>query len=158
MSVLAIDAGTTGVTALVVTADGTVASRGYQEFRQYYPEPGWVEHLPESIWQATLAACGQAIGPAGAAAVTCVGVTNQRETAVCWDRATLAAPRRAIVWQDRRTAGLCARLRDQGHEERVAALTGLRLDPYFTATKLTWLAENDPAVWARVLVTSLARS
>ena len=109
MSVLAIDAGTTGVTALVVTADGTVASRGYQEFRQYYPEPGWVEHLPESIWQATLAACGQALGPAGAAAVTCVGVTNQRETAVIWDRATLAAPRRAIVWQDRRTAGLCAR-------------------------------------------------
>jgi glycerol kinase len=159
MSVLAIDAGTTGVTALVVTADGTVASRGYQEFRQYYPEPGWVEHLPESIWQATLAACGQALGPAGAAgaaAVTCVGVTNQRETAVLWDRATLAAPRRAIVWQDRRTAGLCARLRDQGHEERVAALTGLRLDPYFTATKLTWLAENDPAVWAGVLDGSLA--
>jgi glycerol kinase len=156
MSVLAIDAGTTGVTALVVTADGTVASRGYQEFRQYYPEPGWVEHLPESIWQATLAACGQALGPAGAAAVTCVGVTNQRETAVFWDRATLAAPRRAIVWQDRRTAGLCARLRDQGHEERVAALTGLRLDPYFTATKLTWLAENDPAVWAGVLYGSLA--
>jgi glycerol kinase len=156
MSVLAIDAGTTGVTALVVTADGTVASRGYQEFRQYYPEPGWVEHLPESIWQATLAACGQALGPAGAAAVTCVGVTNQRETAVIWDRATLAAPRRAIVWQDRRTAGLCARLRDQGHEERVTELTGLRLDPYFTATKLTWLAEHDPAAWAGILDGSLA--
>src|ERR1022692_4305283 len=156
MSVLAIDAGTTGVTALIVTADGTVASRGYQEFRQYYPEPGWVEHLPESIWQATLAACGQALGPAGAAGVTCVGVTNQRETAVIWDRATLAAPRRAIVWQDRRTAGLCARLREQGHEERVAALTGLRLDPYFTATKLTWLAEHDPAVWAGITDGSLA--
>src|SRR6266705_5502294 len=141
MSVLAIDAGTTGVTALIVTADGSVASRGYQEFRQYYPEPGWVEHLPESIWQATLAACGEALGLAGAAqpgqalaaaGVTCVGVTNQRETAVLWDRATLAAPRRAIVWQDRRTADICARLRDQGHESRVNALTGLRLDPYFT--------------------------
>src|SRR6266536_3616234 len=165
MSVLAIDAGTTGLTALIVTADGTVASRGYQEFRQYYPEPGWVEHLPESIWQATLAACGEALGLAGAAqpgqalaaaGVTCVGVTNQRETAVLWDRATLAAPRRAIVWQDRRTADICARLRDQGHEPRVNALTGLRLDPYFTATKLTWLAENDPASWAGVLDGSLA--
>jgi glycerol kinase len=155
MSVLAIDAGTTGVTAMIVTADGTVAGRGYQEFRQYYPEPGWVEHLPESIWQATLTACGKALGPAGAAAVTCVGVTNQRETAVIWDRATLAAPRRAVVWQDRRTAGVCARLRDQGHEERVAELTGLRLDPYFTATKLTWLAENEPAMWAGVLDGSL---
>src|ERR1700689_338357 len=149
MSVLAIDAGTTGVTALIISADGTGVSRGYEEFRQYYPEPGWVEHLPEGIWQATLAACGQALGPAGAAAVTWVGVTNQRETAVIWDRATLAAPRRAIVWQDRRTAGLCARLREAGHEERVAALTGLRLDPYFTATKLTWLGGDGPAVLAR---------
>ncbi len=153
MTVLAIDAGTTGVTALIVTADGTVASRGYAEFRQYYPEPGWVEHLPESIWQATLSACGQALARAGpeTGPVACVGVTNQRETAVLWDRATLAAPRRAIVWQDRRTSGICARLRELGHEERVAALTGLRLDPYFTATKLTWLAENDPATWAGVL-------
>jgi glycerol kinase len=83
-------------------------------------------------------------------------VTNQRETAVIWDRATLAAPRRAIVWQDRRTAAVCARLREEGHEARVAALTGLRLDPYFTATKLTWLAENDPAVWAGVVDGSLA--
>jgi glycerol kinase len=155
MSVLAIDAGTTGVTALIVTADGTVASRGYQEFRQYYPKPGWVEHLPEGIWQATIAACGQALGSAGSDTVTSVGVTNQRETAVIWDRATLAAPRRAIVWQDRRTAGLCARLRDEGYQERVTELTGLRLDPYFTATKLTWLAENEPAVWAGVADGSL---
>jgi glycerol kinase len=158
MSVLAIDAGTTGVTALIVTAGGTVANRGYAEFRQHYPEPGWVEHLPESIWQATLAACGQALAGAGAGAEppACVGVTNQRETAVLWDRVTLAAPRRAIVWQDRRTAGICARLRELGHEDRVAALTGLRLDPYFTATKLTWLAENEPATWAGVLDGSLA--
>ena len=132
-----------------------MASRGYAEFRQYYPEPGWVEHLPESIWQATLSACGQALAGAGpeTGPVACVGVTNQRETAVLWDRATLAAPRRAIVWQDRRTVGhlrqRCARLGSRG--PRVAALTGLRLDPYFTATKLTWLAENDPATWAGVL-------
>jgi glycerol kinase len=154
MSVLSIDAGTTGVTALVISPDGSVAGRGYQEFRQFYPHPGWVEHLPEGIWQATLAACAQALD--GAEPPTCVGITNQRETAVIWDRATLAAPRRAIVWQDRRTADICARLRDQGHEPRVAALTGLRLDPYFTGTKLTWLAENEPALWADVRGGSLA--
>lgn len=150
MTVLAIDAGTTGVTALIVTEEGTLAGRGYQEFRQYFPRPGWVEHLPEGIWQATLAACVQALEAAGYPSVACVGLTNQRETAVIWDRTTLAAPRRAIVWQDRRTAAICDRLRESGAEPRVAALTGLRIDPYFTATKLTWLAENEPATWAGV--------
>lgn len=150
MTVLAIDAGTTGVTALIVTEEGTLAGRGYQEFRQYFPQPGWVEHLPEGIWQATLAACVQALEAAGYPPVACVGLTNQRETAVIWDRTTLAAPRRAIVWQDRRTAAICDRLRESGAEPRVAALTGLRIDPYFTATKLTWLAENEPATWAGV--------
>jgi glycerol kinase len=150
MTVLAIDAGTTGVTALIVTEEGTLAGRGYQEFRQYFPQPGWVEHLPEGIWQATLAACAQALEAAGSPPVACVGITNQRETAVIWDRTTLAAPRRAIVWQDRRTAAICDRLRESGAEPRVAALTGLRIDPYFTATKLTWLAENDAATWAGV--------
>jgi glycerol kinase len=154
MSVLAIDAGTTGVTALVISADGAVAGRGYQEFPQFYPQPGWVEHLPDNIWQATLAACGQALD--GAGPPDCVGLTNQRETAVIWDRATLVAPQRAIVWQDRRTAGICARLRDEGHEPRVTELTGLRLDPYFTATKLTWLAEHEPDLWADVTAGQLA--
>jgi glycerol kinase len=164
MSVLAIDAGTTGVTAMVIRPDGTVAGRGYQEFRQYYPQPGWVEHLPEGIWQAALAACSAATeragadpaGQAGVGAVTCIGVTNQRETAVIWDRATLTAPRRAIVWQDRRSAGLCQRLRDDGHEPRISELTGLRLDPYFTGTKLAWLAGHDAEVWAGVQDGSLA--
>jgi glycerol kinase len=151
MSVLAIDAGTTGVTALIVTDSGTIAGRGYQEFRQYFPQPGWVEHLPEGIWQATLGACAQALSSADSPAVACVGITNQRETAVIWDRATLSAPRRAIVWQDRRTTAICDRLRADGLEARVAAVTGLRIDPYFTATKLTWLAENEPATWAGVV-------
>jgi len=93
MSVLAIDAGTTGVTALVVSEAGLVSGRGYQEFRQYFPQPGWVEHLPEDIWQATLTACRQALDRAGGTPVSCVGLTNQRETAVLWDRATLAASR-----------------------------------------------------------------
>jgi glycerol kinase len=150
MSVLAIDAGTTGVTALIVTEEGTLAGRGYQEFRQYFPQPGWVEHLPEGIWQATLAACAQALDASGSPPIACVGITNQRETAVIWDRTTLAAPRRAIVWQDRRTAAVCDRLRESGAEPRVAELTGLRIDPYFTATKLTWLAENEAVTWAGV--------
>ena len=138
MSVLAIDCGTTGVTALVVTDDGRVVSRGYQEFQQHFPQPGWVEHEPEEIWVAVVSACRAALEGHD---VTAVGVTVQRETAVLWDRRTLQPPRRAIVWQDRRTTEMCERLKDAGHEPRVAELTGLRLDPYFTATKLAWCAK-----------------
>jgi glycerol kinase len=152
LSVLAIDAGTTGVTALVVGADGRVRSRGYQEFPQHFPRPGWVEHEPEEIWVAVLQACRLALR---GQTVSCVGITNQRETAVVWDRRRLAAPRRAIVWQDRRTTEICERLKDAGHEPRVAELTGLRLDPYFTATKLTWLREHDPSTWDGIVGGSL---
>ena len=121
-------------------------ARGYEEFPQHFPRPGWVEHEPEQIWQATLAACRQALA---GRTVTAVGITNQRETAVLWDRSSLAAPRRAVVWQDRRSSDVCDRLRDAGHEDRVRELTGLRFDPYFTGTKLTWLAENDPRLVGR---------
>ena len=152
MSILAIDAGTTGVTALVVTPEGTIAAKGYQEFPQHFPKPGWVEHAPEEIWQATLEAmrdCLQAWdGSTGD--LQGIGITNQRETVLLWDRETLGSPRRAIVWQDRRTADICRRLREEGHEDRVAELTGLRLDPYFSGTKLVWLAENEPNTWALV--------
>jgi glycerol kinase len=147
-TILAIDAGTTGVTALLVDDRGGVVRKGYREFLQHYPEPGWVEHDPEDIWQAALAACREVLD--GDVAPVAVGITNQRETAVLWDRTSLVAPRRAIVWQDRRTTGICARLRAEGAEERVAELTGLRLDPYFTGTKLTWLAEHEPDTWKRV--------
>jgi len=153
MTVLAVDAGTTGVTALVVTAQGTVAAKGYQEFPQHFPQDGWVEHAPDEIWAATLAAVRTAVDAAAAAghpAPTCLGLTNQRETVVLWDRETLGSPRRAIVWQDRRTAGICEQLRADGHEPLVARLTGLRLDPYFSGTKLTWLALNEPHTWAGV--------
>jgi glycerol kinase len=174
MSVLAIDAGTTGVTALIVAADGSVTSRGYSEFSQYFPQPGWVEQIPEEIWDATLTACRRALDAAAAGApggapgsaqgsaqggadpVTCLGITNQRETAVLWDRQTLTAPHRAIVWQDRRTARICAEFASAGHEERVASLTGLRLDPYFTATKLTWLSRHAGGAWAGVTDGSVA--
>jgi glycerol kinase len=154
VSVLSLDVGTTGVTALVVGEDGSVLRRGYQEFPQHFPRPGWVEHEPEEIWQAVLGAAKAAGAQQGD--VTCVGVTDQRETAVLWDRRTLAAPRRAIVWQDRRTTALCEQRKDAGQEPRVAELTGLRLDPYFTATKLAWLAEHDERTWAGVVDGSLA--
>ncbi|GAA4366649.1 glycerol kinase GlpK [Nocardioides caricicola] len=150
MSVLAIDAGTTGVTALVVEHDGTIAAKGYQEFAQHFPKPGWVEHAPEEIWQATLEATRQVLASYDAKQLKAVGITNQRETVLLWDRETLGSPRRAIVWQDRRTADLCVRLRDEGHEDRVRELTGLRLDPYFSGTKLMWLKENEPHTWALV--------
>ena len=150
MSILAIDAGTTGVTAVVVTPDGRIAAKGYEEFAQHFPQPGWVEHSPEEIWQATLEATRAALGQVDASELTGIGITNQRETVVLWDRETLGSPRRAIVWQDRRTADICSRLRDAGHEERVTELTGLRLDPYFSGTKLVWLAENEPHTWANV--------
>jgi glycerol kinase len=153
MTVLAIDAGTTGVTALLVTPDGRVAARGYQEFAQHFPEPGWVEHEPEEIWTAVISACRQAIDAGEKAAVappTAIGITNQRETIVLWDRETLRAPRRAIVWQDRRTSALCTELADAGHGDRVTELTGLRLDPYFSGTKLRWLADHDQRTWAGV--------
>jgi glycerol kinase len=150
MSVLAIDAGTTGVTAVVVTPDGRIAAKGYQEFAQHFPHPGWVEHAPEEIWQATIEATRAVLASYDRSQLQAVGITNQRETVLLWDRETLGSPRRAIVWQDRRTAAICTRLRDEGHEERVTELTGLRLDPYFSGTKLTWLAEHEPHTWALV--------
>src|SRR5215217_6392076 len=109
MSVLAIDAGTTGVTAVVVTPEGRIAAKGYQEFAQHFPQPGWVEHAPEEIWQATLEATRDALGQVDASELSGVGITNQRETILLWDRETLGSPRRGIVWQDRRTADICTR-------------------------------------------------
>jgi len=150
MTVLAIDAGTTGVTAVVVSPTGDIVAKGYQEFSQHFPKPGWVEHSPEEIWQATLEATRDVLKKVDAAELSGIGITNQRETIVLWDRETLGSPRRAIVWQDRRTAEICTRLREAGHEDRVSELTGLRLDPYFSGTKLMWLAEHEPHTWALV--------
>jgi glycerol kinase len=150
MSILAIDAGTTGVTAVVVTADGRIAAKGYQEFAQHFPKPGWVEHAPEEIWQATIEATREVLKAYDGPELQGVGITNQRETILLWDRETLGSPRRAIVWQDRRTAAICERMRQDGHEDRITELTGLRLDPYFSGTKLAWLAEEEPHTWALV--------
>ncbi|HVQ87604.1 MAG TPA: glycerol kinase GlpK [Actinomycetes bacterium] len=150
MAVLSIDAGTTGVTALVVGETGQLLGRGYQEFPQYFPADGWVEHAPHEIWAAVLEAAQRAI-ETSPESPHCVGITNQRETVVLWDRETQGAPRPAIVWQDRRTASDCERLRQAGFEAMVKAKTGLRLDPYFSASKLSWVKDHEPAIWQGVL-------
>ena len=149
-AILAIDAGTTGITALVVDASARVVARGYHEFPQHFPADGWVEHDLSEMWAATLAATGDALAGTEAT-IRAIGITNQRETVCLWDRETLGSPRRAIVWQDRRTAQICDALREAGHEARVRELTGLRLDPYFSATKLSWVRDNDPNAWSGVL-------
>ena len=146
MAILALDAGTTGVTALVVSESGQVISRGYREFLQYFPAPGLVEHDPEEIWQATLSAASDAISKT-TIKLSAIGITNQRETVVIWDARTLRSPRKAIVWQDRRSADFVQDLKAQGVEDRVRKLTGLGLDPYFSSTKLLWLARHEPSTW-----------
>lgn len=143
--VLAIDQGTTGSTCLMVGADGRVGGRGYREITQHYPRPGWVEHDAEEILERTLAAAREAVSHAGESPVA-IGITNQRETIVLWNRATGKAVGRAIVWQDRRTAARCAELASAA--DRLAALTGLVVDPYFSATKLEWML-RDPALRGR---------
>ena len=147
MSILAIDAGTTGVTALVIDKAGRIVSRGYSEFEQHFPQPGWVEHDPEQIWQATLAAVKQA----GAdQSISCIGITNQRETAVIWDRQTLTSPTKAIVWQDRRTSVFTEELTSKNQGDWIRKKTGLNIDPYFTASKFLWWKRNHPEIWSGV--------
>jgi len=142
--VLSLDEGTTGATAVAVGMDGHVRGKGYSEITQHYPQPGRVEHDPEEIWSAVQLSARGALDAAGAkpADVRAIGITNQRETLVAWDRKTLKPLTHAIVWQDRRTADECTRLREAGHEKRVREVTGLVLDPYFTATKLAWVIKN----------------
>ena len=143
-NVIAIDQGTTGTTVLVLDEQLGVRGRGYREFRQHYPQPGWVEHDPEEIWASVVDALGQALGQANVAAtdIAAIGITNQRETAVLWERATGKPVHKAIVWQDRRTADVCARLKADGVEARVRALSGLPIDPYFSATKVAWMLDH----------------
>ncbi|HVZ74373.1 MAG TPA: glycerol kinase GlpK [Polyangia bacterium] len=140
--ILAIDQGTTGTTVLVVDQKMTVRARGYREFAQIYPRPGEVEHDPEAIWASLTGALGEALTPADAERIAAVGITNQRETTLLWERASGRPVANAIVWQDRRTAPQCAELRAAGQEAFVRARTGLVLDPYFSATKIKWLLEE----------------
>jgi glycerol kinase len=142
--ILAIDQGTTGTTCLVFDGAGGVAGRAYSEFQQFFPQPGWVEHDAAEIWQVSRGVAAEAIADAGIEGheLEAIGIANQRETVVAWDPATGEPLHRALVWQDRRTAGRCAELREQGHEPLVRERTGLTIDPYFSATKIEWLLGN----------------
>ena len=142
--ILAIDQGTTGTTCLVFDRDGRIRGRGYSEFTQHFPRPGWVEHDAEEIWDVTRRVAVHAITDAGiqGSQLEGIGITNQRETVVAWDPGSGRPVHNALVWQDRRTAGRCDELREAGHEDLVRERTGLVLDPYFSGTKIEWLLRN----------------
>src|SRR5512143_1300679 len=157
-AVLALDQGTTGSTALVFGPEGEVLGRAYAEITQHYPAPGWVEHDAEEIWQKTRGVAAEAMATSGVppGALRAIGITNQRETTVLWDRKTGHAVHRAIVWQSRQSAEVCARLKAAGHEPLFHERTGLVLDPYFSGSKIAWLLERDPALRARAEAGELA--
>ena len=148
--ILAIDAGTTGVTAIAINKNGSKSALGYQEFPQHFPQPGWVEHDLEEIWQATKSAVKQVIDSLGEVNFKGLGITNQRETIGIWDKNTLISPTHAIVWQDRRTTQVLEDLKTHPTFNKVQKLTGLPLDPYFSASKLRWIALNKPEIWKEV--------
>ena len=156
--ILALDQGTTSSRAIVFDQSGRIISTAQQEFRQIFPQPGWVEHDAAEIWSTQLQCAQSAMRQAGASArdVGAIGVTNQRETTVIWDRATSTPIANAIVWQDRRTAEQCGALRARGVESRVTEKTGLLLDPYFSATKVAWLLDHVPGARARAARGELA--
>ncbi len=148
-NILAIDQGTTSSRAILFDQNLRPLKTGQQEFTQHFPQSGWVEHDPEDIWNSVLATCRTALAGSDIASVAAIGITNQRETVLVWDRHTGATIGNAIVWQDRRTAGICAKLKANGHEPMVTAKTGLLLDPYFSASKLAWILDNTTGARAR---------
>ncbi len=142
--ILAIDQGTTGSTCLVFDPDGQIVGRAYSEFEQHFPRPGWVEHDASEIWEVTKGVGKRALADAGRSGsdLDAIGITNQRETVVAWDRSSGEPIHRALVWQDRRTSARCEELKAAGHEELVRERTGLVLDPYFSGTKIEWMLAN----------------
>ena len=156
--ILSIDEGTTGVRGFVMDASGTILGSGYHEFTQHFPQPGWVEHDGEEIWEATLQAVGDALEDSRTAAdeITCIGITNQRETTLLWDRADLSPIHHAIVWQDRRTSGRSDRLKGDGHAGRIRKVTGLVVDAYFSGTKVAWLLDEVEGARSRADAGDLA--
>ena len=148
---MSIDQGTTSSRAMLFEKDGSTFALAQREFKQYYPQSGWVEHDPEEIWTSTLETCQQALAKAAAAnrEVAAIGITNQRETTLIWDRKTGKAIHPAIVWQDRRTAEICSKLKSAGHADTVTSKTGLLLDPYFSGTKIGWILDKVPGARQR---------
>src|SRR5208282_2513019 len=145
MLILAIDLGTTGNRAIVFDRETRAVASSYREFQQKFPQPGWVEHDPMEIWDATRAVVAEAVGRVDAKQIAAIGLTNQRETIVSWDPKTGEPLHNAIVWQDRRTAARCAEIRKSGFDREIHQRTGLVCDPYFSATKIEWLLQNVPA-------------
>jgi glycerol kinase len=145
-SILAIDQGTTSSRAIIFSGPATVKSVAQREFKQHFPQSGWVEHDPEEIWESVVATMREAISRSGdpVSAIAAIGITNQRETTIVWNRKTGKAVHRAIVWQDRRTAPFCASLKAEGSEPLFTERTGLLLDPYFSGTKVRWILDNVP--------------
>jgi len=156
--ILAIDQGTTSSRALLFDRAGTIRSVAQREFEQIYPQPGWVEHDPNEIWSSQLEMVAEALarGQARAADLTAIGITNQRETTIVWDRKTGEPVHNAIVWQDRRTAPITDGLKDAGLEPTFTRKTGLVLDPYFSGSKLAWLLDHVPGARARAEAGELA--
>jgi glycerol kinase len=155
--ILVLDEGTTSTRAMLFTPAGDLRGTAQRELTQHYPRPGWVEHDASEIWAKTLACARAMVERAGGAErIAAIGIANQRETVVAWDRQTGEPLARALVWQDRRTAGFCEELREAGHEDGVRAATGLLLDPYFSASKMRWLLDNEPAVAEAARVGRLA--
>jgi glycerol kinase len=156
--VIAIDQGTTSSRAIVFDTDFRIVATGQREFEQHFPDSGWVEHEPEDIWDTTVATVREAIAKAGVTAgdIAAIGITNQRETTLIWDRDTGKPIHRAIVWQDRRTAAMCERLKEDGLEPTFSEKTGLLLDPYFSGTKIAWLLDKVPGARARAKAGKLA--
>src|SRR5688572_9074602 len=148
--ILAIDAGTTGVTCLLVDHDGAVRGTGAQDLTQHYPQPGWVEHDAEEIWRAVLTASAAALASSPGLRPVALGIANQRETTLFWDRRSGDPLHRPIVWQCRRSAGECEELRVTGIEPDIVAKTGLKLDPYFSGTKALWLTRHDDSLPRRI--------
>jgi glycerol kinase len=142
--ILAIDQGTTSSRAIIFDGSLNITASAQEEFTQHFPDSGWVEHEPEDLWRTTVVTCRAALAKSGlqASDIAAVGITNQRETTLVWDRETGEPVHRAIVWQDRRTSMMCRNLRNAGHEAMVSETTGLLLDPYFSGTKLAWILEN----------------
>ncbi|MCM2563582.1 glycerol kinase GlpK [Lutimaribacter sp. EGI FJ00015] len=154
--ILAIDQGTTSTRAIIFDTAMSVVASAQEEFAQHFPQSGWVEHDPADLWATTAATCRSALEKSGGAQIAAIGITNQRETTVVWDRKTGKPIYNAIVWQDRRSSPLCQTLKAEGFEETVTGRTGLLLDPYFSGTKLAWLLDNIEGARARAEAGELA--
>ena len=154
--ILSIDAGTTGITILLVDENGQILSKYHKEFQQYYPQPGWVEHNGEEIWDSTLKLMELAFKEYSANYCISIGITNQRETTLIWHKNNGKAIHNAIVWQCRRTNDICAKLKEEGYEKLISRKTGLLIDSYFSATKIKWLLENVEGAMENALKGKLA--